>query len=309
MSDIKALGYLGFGVSDLPGWRGYATDFLGLQPVDRPDGSIDLRMDDHAARIRLVADAADDILWLGWEVADAAALDRLRARLAAAGVSYEDGSPADVKDRQVEALIRFADCDGTPCEAYWGLLRRTEAPFLRPIGARFVTGRQGLGHVILITPDRVRTEAWYRDVLGFRVSDYVHAEMAPGMTVDFTFMRCNSRHHSLALCSVPMPKRLQHFMIEVDNIDDVGRSIYRAEDAGVHTMLSFGRHSNDNMLSVYYITPSGFAVEYGWGGLEVEDESWHVQNHAAPSAWGHRFRPPPGTPAPVPTIMHEREDA
>jgi hypothetical protein len=50
------------------------------------------------------------------------------------------------------------------------------------------------------------------------------------------------------------------------------------------------------MLSFYALSPSGFDVEFGWGGLEVDDESWHVKTHNTNSAWGHRFQFPPKKP-------------
>ena len=76
-------------------------------------------------------------------------------------------------------------------------------------------------------------------------------------------------------------------------LDDVGRALYRCMDAGQHVSLPLGRHSNDDMLSFYPMTPSGFDIEYGWAGVEVDDETWHVVTHASNSAWGHRFQRPP----------------
>jgi hypothetical protein len=106
-------------------------------------------------------------------------------------------------------------------------------------------------------------------------------------------MRCNARHHSIALAHLPLKKKLQHLMIEVQSIDDVGRALYRCMDAGVHISLTLGRHSNDDMLSFYPLSPSGFDIEYGWAGLEVDDDSWHVLKHDTNSAWGHRYQRPP----------------
>ena len=291
VSSVRALGYLGLAVSDIAAWRVFATDFLGLQLGQRSDGSADLRMDDYATRIRLLPDGPDDIAYVGWEVADAAALSALKQRLQDKGVQVRDGSPEETADRSVEALVVFEDCEGLRSEAFYGPLQRTEAPFASPLGVRFKTGPQGLGHIVLNCKDSKAVEAWYCDALGLKLSDYIHAKTPTGHRLDFAFMRCNSRHHSLAVFSLPYPKRLQHFMIEVESIDDVGRSLYRAKDKNIHVSLTLGRHSNDEMLSVYYVTPSGFELEYGWGGLAVEDETWHVLSHDVPSAWGHQFQP------------------
>ncbi|MFD0567797.1 hypothetical protein ACFQ2M_41870 [Kitasatospora saccharophila] len=34
-------------------------------------------------------------------------------------------------------------------------------------------------------------------------------------------------------------------------------------------------HPNDHMFSFYVRTPSGFSVEYGWGGLLIDDATWY----------------------------------
>ena len=169
---------------------------------------------------------------------------------------------------------------------------------ISPQGVRFKTGRQGLGHIVLSCRDVEAMQTFFTDVLHFRLSDIINTEIIPGRPLSLRFLRCNARHHSLALAPVPIPKKIVHLMFEVCDIDDVGRSLYRCLDAQVHLSMTLGRHSNDEMLSFYPLSPSGFDIEYGWGGLAVDDESWHVLTHAATSAWGHRFqRPPKPVPA------------
>lgn len=292
-SPIEALGYVGLEVSDLDAWIQFATGVLGLQAVPRHDGTVDLRMDSYALRIRLIPGPADDIVWAGWEVRDAAALTALQHRLSELGTPWEVATPQEAQARHVQGLVRFKDPEGLACEAYFGPLQRTNAPFISPLGVRFKTGRQGLGHIVLIARDAKAQERWWADGLGLRLSDYIHTEVVPGRPVSFTFLRCNGRHHSLALAQIPLPKKLQHLMLEVTEIDDVGRALYRCQDAGHHISLTLGRHSNDEMLSFYPMSPSGFDIEYGWGGIEVQDEAWHVLTHAANSAWGHRYQRPP----------------
>jgi len=290
---IAALGYVGLGVSDLAAWRRFATELLGLQAVERSDGSIDLRMDAYATRLRLIEAAADDVAYVGWEVSDAAALERVTESLRARDIQVHAGTPAEAAERHVAALIRFQDPEGLALEAYFGPLQRTDDPFLSPLGVRFKTGGQGLGHIVLVARDAKAQECFYGEVLGFKVSDYIHTEVVPGRPLRLTFMRCNRRHHSLALADLPLKKKLQHLMLEVQSIDDVGRALYRCLDAGQHISLTLGRHSNDDMLSFYPMTPSGFDIEYGWAGMEVDDETWHVVTHATNSAWGHHFQRPP----------------
>lgn len=292
-SEIEALGYLGLEVSDLAAWRGFAADVLGLQPVDRDDGTIDLRMDGYATRFRLFEGPRDDFAFAGWEVRDGNALASLAKGLGDAGVAVEHGDNEAAADRRVAALIRFRDPEGNMHEAFYGPLQKTNQPFVSPIGVRFRTGRQGLGHVVLSCRDKPAMMAFFLDTLGFRLSDHINTEVIPGRPLEISFMRCNGRHHSLALAPVPIPKRIIHLMVEVQSVDDVGRALYRCLERNIHLSFTLGRHSNDDMLSFYPLSPSQFDVEYGWGGLEVDDETWHVQTHDTNSAWGHVFQRPP----------------
>ena len=57
---------------------------------------------------------------------------------------------------------------------------------------------------------------------------------------------------------------------------------------------SLGKHTNDQMISFYLITPSGFEVEYGFGGREIDDATWVPSRHTATSTWGHERLVRPG---------------
>lgn len=296
--EIEALGYVGVEVSDMNAWLRFAGELLGLQPCPREDGTVDLRMDDYASRVRLSHGPRDDLAYMGWETRDAQALNALAARLEQAGVAVERPEAEVARDRRVAELIRFTDPEGSTLEAFYGPLQRTEQPMVSPTGARFKTGRQGLGHIVLTCADKAAMMDFYHGLLGFRISDHIHTEVVPGKPLALTFLRCNGRHHSLAIAPVPLKKKIAHLMFEVRDVDDVGRAMYRCLDAGVHLSMTLGRHSNDEMLSFYPLTPSGFDIEYGWGGLEVDDETWHVLTHEKNSAWGHRFQRPPRPPRP-----------
>jgi hypothetical protein len=42
------------------------------------------------------------------------------------------------------------------------------------------------------------------------------------------------------------------------------------------------------MFSFYARTPSGFDVEFGWGGVQIDDDRWRVVSYTRGSEWGHR---------------------
>ena len=108
------------------------------------------------------------------------------------------------------------------------------------------------------------------------------------MVVDAAFTHCNSRHHTLAFAALPVPGQAHHFMIEVQNINDVGLAYDRLLAAGAPIEMTLGMHPNDRMFSFYVRTPSMISIEYGWGGLLIDDSEWEVVTHDRLSTWGHK---------------------
>lgn len=287
---IRSLGYLGLGVNSLDAWRDYATGVLGFQwGAELVDGTRLLRMDDYRQRMFLTPTGEDDITFAGWEVRDADELRSVEARLVQLRIPFERGSAELAHARGVEDLLLLDDRDGLRTEVFYGPQIEIRKPFAsaQPV-AGFKTGSLGLGHIVLTVADTTATEAFYRDVLGFRTTDYIHLDLAPGLHTKATFMRCNPRHHSLALVAAPLPKRLLHFMAEVETLDEVGLAIERAHVFGSPISASLGRHSNDRMVSFYMESPSGFEVEYGCFGRTIDESTWSLEVFDKPEIWGHR---------------------
>jgi 3,4-dihydroxy-9,10-secoandrosta-1,3,5(10)-triene-9,17-dione 4,5-dioxygenase len=136
---------------------------------------------------------------------------------------------------------------------------------------------------------------FYRDVLGFRLRDSMRlppqlvGRPADGPPAWLRFFGCNPRHHSLAFLPMPTPSGIVHLMIEVENSDDVGLTLDRAQRRKVPMSATLGRHVNDQMLSFYMKTPGGFDVEFGCEGRQVDDETWIARESTAVSVWGHDF--------------------
>src|SRR5467141_5285518 len=119
-SGIQALGYIGVRAKDLGDWATYATSFLGLQRIDKSRTSLAFRMDDRKQRLVIDADGGQGIAFFGWEVADAAALDKVAARIEAAGTKVARGSRALAGERHVADLIVFNDPAGNRLEIFHG---------------------------------------------------------------------------------------------------------------------------------------------------------------------------------------------
>ncbi|MGW4402121.1 iron-dependent extradiol dioxygenase HsaC [Amycolatopsis nivea] len=292
---IRSLGYLRIEATDMDAWRVYGLKVLGMVEGSGTDpNALYLRMDDFPARLVIVPGEKDRLAQAGWEAANAAELDEVRTRLDAASVPYKEGTPEELADRRVAEMISFTDPSGNTLEVFHGVAlqhRRVVSPY----GHRFVTGEQGLGHVVLSTHDDEAALRFYRDVLGFRLRDSMRlppqmvGRPADGDPAWLRFFGCNPRHHSLAFLPMPTPSGIVHLMVEVEETDDVGLCLDRAKRKNVPMSATLGRHVNDLMLSFYMKTPGGFDVEFGCEGRQVEDEAWIARESTAVSLWGHDF--------------------
>src|SRR5208283_3691904 len=102
--------------SNLDDWSGFATRQLGLQQVDRSETCRSFRLDDRKQRLIVDRALAQGETYFGWEVADAAALDALAARLEAARVTVHREPAALADQRCVQELISFRDPAGNRLE-------------------------------------------------------------------------------------------------------------------------------------------------------------------------------------------------
>ncbi|MGH6770039.1 MAG: VOC family protein [Xanthobacteraceae bacterium] len=287
---IQGLGYVGVRTKALEDWANFGERFLGLQVVDKSSKGLAFRMDDRKQRVVVTEDGGEGVAFFGWEVPDAAELGRHAARFEAAGIKVERGSRALADERRVADLIAFSDPVGNRIEIFHGA-EITAEPFKagRNISG-FRTGPLGMGHAVLHVKDINDVIPFYRDLLGFRLSDY--------MTRPFNayFFHANPRHHSIAFIETGR-NATHHLMMELFNLDDVGQCYDIALGEEGRIGVTLGRHINDEVTSFYANSPSGFMVEYGWGGRTLDVDNWQPQEVTwGPSMWGHdrMWMPPEG---------------
>src|SRR5712691_10457264 len=265
--DIQGLGYVGIRAKSLEDWTSFGTAFLGMQLVDKSGKTLALRMDDRKQRVVVGEDGGEGIAFFGWEVADAAALDRLAAKLERSGVAVARGARALADERHVKELIVLADPLGNRVEIFHGA--ETAADPFKPgrsiSGSR--TGPLGMGHAVLHVEHIDDAVPFYRDVLGFRLSDYMRRPF------NAYFFHANPRHHSIAFIETGR-NATHHLMVELFCLDDVGQCYDLALGDEGRIATTLGRHINDEVTSFYSSSPSGFMVEYGWGGRVIDVDNW-----------------------------------
>jgi extradiol dioxygenase len=233
----------------------------------------------------------DRLRCLGWELYDDTHVDGAAEALRGHGVDVTYGTEAECAERRVHRFIGFTSPGGIRHEMFSGALQKFRTFNSPRQHAGFVTGDQGLGHVVVTVPDPDAENAFLTGVLGFRLTDAV---LGPFGRI--VFFHANPRHHSIA--TAPGPTGLNHLMIQCADINDVGiaHDVVNGRD-DMPLTLTLGRHSTDQMLSFYVQTPTGFNIEYGWGGIRLDDTWVPTETQLPAEIWGHKWLTPDADPA------------
>lgn len=222
---------------------------------------------------------------------DRASTDALYAQVVAKGVPVI-GAPAPFPDFAGGYGFDLLDPDRRR------LRLRTDARTVPPTND-WARPRK-VSHVVLNTPDMDGVEAWYCDVLGFRVSDYSADQMV--------FLRCASDHHSIALVRGHYAS-VNHVAFELPTVDEFMRSIGRMKQKGMMPTWGPGRHGPGNNPFAYFVSPSGFVIEFT-SELTQIDEATHqpkVWSRSDPEAMDQWMTAGPPTAAQR-AVMQGRPD-
>lgn len=284
------LGYLVIETNRFTDWRRFGTDAIGMHLDDLDTGLMRFRIDDHECRFLLRRGPAEDVVAIGWHLADHAAFEQIEAGVRAHGVPVAEGTAEEASLRGVERLLRFPGPKGITQEIYTTPVLAPEP--LRMLASGWITGDSGMGHVAITSTRPTLMRGYFNTVFDARLTDYID-ETISGVKLRIRFLRVNERHHSIAIAAVrglpidPVRTRVQHLNVQVATLDDLARSYDRAHELGFGMALSVGQHTNDKELSYYARTPSGFEWEVGWNPVVIDETTWQPSTHQGISIWGH----------------------
>jgi 2,3-dihydroxy-p-cumate/2,3-dihydroxybenzoate 3,4-dioxygenase len=259
-ASVNDLHYVGLAVPDLEAEREFFSGTWGLVEIGEYDGMVYFAAEGspHPYVIRLRQDAEKKTDLIGFSAASRGDVDALFAQVEAAGAKIIS-QPAPADGPAGGYAFRFFDPDGRAIEVICDTRQRQHRALAKgeaiPIG---------LSHVVLHTPDIGKLEAFYRDALGFRLSDWIGSFMV--------FLRCNPAHHRLAI--LPGPPALNHVAFDVSSVDELMRGLARLTEKGVELSWGPGRHTAGNNTFTYYLTPNGNAVEYTSDLEDVDEATW-----------------------------------
>ena len=284
---------MGYGVIEskrLDGWKHLLDDAFGMDVNPVGKDVLRCRLDERDCRFLVRSGEAEDFVALGIELDDEACFEVLTRRLAVLGIAPECRSGEEAALRGVKRFWRFRGPKGLTVELFYEPVVAKAGPRIRCGG--FVTGELGFGHAAITTREPERMQAFWQQVFDMRYSDEVHQKIS-GVPLDFTFLRFNPRHHSIALASTPkirldpMRTQVQHLEVQVASLDDVGAAYRRCHELKIPVSMAVGQHANDKALSFYALTPSGFDWEYGWNPIRVDEATWKPDVWDRVSDWGH----------------------
>ena len=124
---------------------------------------------------------------------------------------------------------------------------------------------QHLAHVVFYASDPEGTPAFYRDRLGFKLTD---AYVGRG-----SFMRCGGAadHHNIFLMHVPGNLGFHHCCFELRDFHEVFGAGLAMHEKGWKTHIGPGRHNVTSAYYWYFRHPGGGAIEYGFDTDRVTD--------------------------------------
>jgi hypothetical protein len=145
-----------------------------------------------------------------------------------------------------------------------------------------------LGHVVVTTTNFGATSQFFRELIGFKVSDYI-GEVG-------IFLRCSTDHHNLLLLDAPTVY-LHHTAWQVDDVDEIGRGATALlEDHPERHVWGLGRHHAGSNFFWYLRDPAGNYSEY-YADLDQipEDAMWTPESHAGHLGLYNWGPPPPAS--------------
>ncbi len=257
MIEIVDIRYCRLGTPDPAGAVRFATEMIGLELVERANGTAYVRCDDRDHNIcYFEGDPADQTL--GLEVRTFDELDAAEHALQAAGFETRRGSDDEAAARRCLGFVNFNDPTGNSIDLV-----------VRPFhsGTRYFPSREAgiteFSHVGLKTTDAPRDEEFWTSQFNFRANDWIGG--APLMSFDAV-------HHRIALFPTDRAG-IQHINFQTETLDDIMRSYYFFRDRQIRINFGPGRHATSGAMFLYYEGPDNMTYEYS-SGVRMVDEAW-----------------------------------
>ena len=242
-----------------------------------PGGVVHLTTNDRHHCLELHPGDAPALHHLAFEVAD---VGRATTALEAAGVGCE---PVD-QPGYVRA-VAFTDPEGNTVR----LVEGDAGSAVVGTGSRTFRPSK-IGHIGVRADDPAAQAAFYTDVIGFRLSDWIGDQVV--------FLRCNPDHHALVFVGEPSDgSSMHHVAFEVGSFEDFARQADLLAANGTRVDWGPGRHAPSRNYFMYFDDADGNRIEWVNSIKQIPDDDTYVPQTYDPSVpttwnvWG--VMPPP----------------
>jgi catechol 2,3-dioxygenase len=285
--EVARLGHVALETPDLEASLSFVRDAVGLEEVERRDGTVYLRGVDEFDHHSLSLTEADEagIDHVAWQTAEPEHVEAFAERFADRGldVTWVDD---DAEAGQSEA-IRFDVPNGHRFELF-GEMSKPEPPEGRrsrlknraydPSGNNPIAPH-GIDHVQIWDPDGRECADWLRDELGFRVQEYYDTEDG---TRWGTFLSACEAKIDIAVVqseSAQDDPAVHHVAFSVDSPNDLFAAHNAMNEHG-YPVDGIGQHGISRGEFCYARDPvSGHRIEFNTGSYLTLDPHWE------PVAW------------------------
>jgi catechol 2,3-dioxygenase-like lactoylglutathione lyase family enzyme len=242
---VDRLRSIAIGAPRAPETSPFYRDVWGLEPVGRQSGAIYLRGTGPEHHLLSLHDRRDRCLVrIDLGASSPEAVDEIYANCQAKGVRLLN-APAAIAEPGGGYGFDLVDLEGR-------LLRVVAETELQDEKKDSLRPRK-LSHIVLNTAQFEAAQDFYKEVLGFRISDWSEDTIA--------FLRCSNDHHSIAFFR-NQHASINHIAFDMEDIDSLMRGVGRMSGNGHLLKWGVGRHGPGNNVFAYFTDPNGFVIEY-----------------------------------------------
>ena len=272
---VFQLGYVALGTPDIARTKDHYLQTMGMTEVARgDDGSVYLSIgyNHHDLVLRPAKEKA--LLDLGFHLKPHIAIADFVREARAIGLNAvvkTDGQPG------VAEAVEIAAPGGVVIQFYRSMA--APAPGFKQTGASPLR----LGHVAIISPEGDKLIAFFKDFLGFVLTD------------DFAgivnFLTCNRDHHVVNIATAP-DSRVHHIAFELKDSAQHASAADALRGAGVNLLWGPSRHTAGHNVAAYHYDPNRVMVEL-YTEMDTfipelgmcEPRPWHEHYPMRPKSW------------------------
>ena len=281
--NVVRAGHVALTVPDLDAVRRFYVDLLGFDVVHETDDALYLRgYEEREWSLKLERAEESGLKHIAYKVWDEADLDRVIELAESQGLPFRTA-----EDVERPRMVRVQDPQGFPIVFYREAGRHQ--PRLQDYHEHRGPGVLRLDHFNYLTPDVAESLKFYRDALGFRLTEYTEDDEGNWWAA---WLHRKGNVHDMALTNGTGP-RLHHFAYWLSEPS----SVLNAADilGGADWIGSIergpGRHGISNAMFLYLRDPAGHRIElYTADYLTVDPEHepirWDLNDPRRQTLWG-----------------------